>query len=137
MKKHHMMFRALGESLMVVRQDAQSSTDAEWRAFLAELVTQQFEKLRVLIVTDGGGPTSEQRAELKVAMAGRAARTAVISDSIKVRFTIAMIALINPQHHGFASHEIGQAFDFLDLSAAERARVTDAVRDLGARLTEL
>lgn len=70
----------------------------------------------MLILTTGGGPTADQRVELKHFMAGRSVRTAVVSDSIKMRFIIPSIALTNREHHGFTSRELGKAYDFLELS---------------------
>lgn len=125
-----MLFRLNG-SVMVIRQGTEAATEHEWRGLLTELGQQDFTKLRVLIATDGGGPSAEQRASLKVIMAGRSVRTAVVSDSIKVRFTIATIALINREHHGFSNRELSQAYDFLQLTPAQRGDTERALRQLG------
>lgn len=62
-------------------------------------------------------------------------RSAVVSDSIKVRFTIATIALINPEHHGFSNRELSQAYDFLQLTPAERGDVERVLQQLGELLS--
>lgn len=125
-----MLFRLIG-SVMVIRQGTEAATQHEWRDFLTSLAQQDLTKLRVLIATDGGGPSSQQRASLKATMAGRSVRTAVVSDSIKVRFTIATIALISREHHGFSNRELRQAYDFLQLTPVERDAVEGATRQLG------
>jgi hypothetical protein len=125
-----MLFRLTG-SVMVIRQGTEAATEHEWRGFLTELGQQDLTTLRVLIATDGGGPSAAQRASLKVTMAGRSVRTAVVSDSIKIRFTIATIALINREHHGFSNHELSQAYDFLQLTPAERGDTKGVLRQLG------
>jgi hypothetical protein len=129
-----MLFRLTG-SVMVIRQGIWPPNEDEWRGLLTELGRQDFTKLRILIATDGGGPTAEQRASLKVTMAGRSVRTAVVSDSIKVRFTIATIALINREHHGFSNRELSQAYDFLQLTPAERGDAERVLKQLGELLS--
>jgi hypothetical protein len=85
-------------------------------------------------VTVGGGPTAAQRASLKLAMKGRSVRSAVVSDSVKVRFIIASVALINREHHGFSTRELGKAYDFLQLTSAERQSTEAALQQLGKLL---
>lgn len=128
-----MLFRLTG-SVMVVRQGKEPAHEHEWRSFLKELGQRDLTTLRVLVATDGGGPSAEQRAALKATMAGRSVRTAVVTDSIKVRFTIATVALINREHHGFSNRELSQAYDFLQLTPAERGDTGDALRQLGELL---
>ena len=83
-------------------------------------------------MTEGGAPTAQQRAELKTVMAGRSVRSAVVSDCIKVRFIVAMIALINPEHHCFSNSERAKAYEFLGLTQAEQAHAESTIRQLGA-----
>src|SRR5688500_8994301 len=128
-----MLFRLTG-SVMVIRQGTEPANEREWRDLLTELGQQDLTKLRVLIATDGGGPSAEQRASLKLTMAGRSVRTAVVSDSIKVRFTIATIALINKEHHGFSRRELSQAYNFLQLTPAERGDAEGVLKQLGELL---
>lgn len=129
-----MVFRSL-PSVLVVRQGTEASTDQEWRAFLDVLATQDFSKLKVMIVTDGGSPTVQQRAALKITLAGRTARTAVVSDQFKVRFVVASIALINREHHGFGGHERDKAYEFLGLSLVDRASAEAALKQLAVLVT--
>ena len=128
-----MLFRLTG-SVLVIRQGTEPANEQEWRDLLAELGQHDFKKLRVLIATDGGGPSAAQRASLKATMAGRSVRSAVVSDSIKVRFTIATIALINQEHHGFSNREMRQAYDFLRLTPAERGDAEGVLQQLGELL---
>lgn len=124
-----MLVRLTG-SVMVIRQGTEAATEQEWRGLLTKLGQQDLTKLRILIATDGGGPTAAQRASIKALMAGRSVRTAVVSDSMKVRFAIATIAFINREHHGFATRELSQAYDFLQLTPAERSETDAALREL-------
>jgi hypothetical protein len=126
-----MAFRT-SESLTVILQRTEPPTEGEWQAFLADFAGQDLSTLRVLIMTDGGGPTAMQRATLKTLMAGRSVRAAVVSDSIKVRFIVATIALINPVHHCFTGGERAKAYEFLGLTSAEQARADTTIRQLNA-----
>lgn len=130
-----MLLRLTG-SVMVIRQGKEAATEHEWRSLLTELALQDLTKLRILIATDGGGPNAEQRASIKVTMAGRSVRTAVVSDSIKVRFAIATIALINREHHGFTNRELSQAYDFLQLTPSERGDTERVLKELSDLLAK-
>ncbi|MEI9938314.1 MAG: hypothetical protein WDO69_13925 [Pseudomonadota bacterium] len=120
--------------MMVVQQGTEPATDTEWRAFMADLSQKDLSQLRVLILTTGGGPTADQRVQLKHFMAGRSVRTAVVSDSIKMRFIIATIALINREHHGFTNRELGKAYEFLELTPTERTAAARAIKELARQL---
>jgi hypothetical protein len=128
-----MLFRTSGR-VTVVQQGAHAAHDDEWMAFLKDLSKRDLSKHRVLIFSAGGGPTASQRVPLKALMAGRSMRTAVVSDSIKVRFIIATIALINSEHHGYTRRELGKAYDFLELTAEERTECTSIAKQLAGLL---
>jgi hypothetical protein len=111
--------------LMILRQNHNAPNDQEWEEML-KLMTQnpaEMELLKVLVVTDGGGPTQEQRKRLNLAMSGKMVRTAVVSESVKVRFIVSSVALLTAKIQSFRSTEIEQAFQFLDLDAKERSVV--------------
>jgi hypothetical protein len=117
----NLVVRAL-ETLLVLCENDKTPSDKEWDGFLAMLPqnSEHYQKLRILVLTTGGGPDRTQRERLDKTLAGRPIRVAVVSDSAKVRFIASAIALINRDHRGFSTKELSLAYDHLNLSTSER-----------------
>jgi hypothetical protein len=130
-----MAWRVVGTVLVVTETDV-SPSDAEWNAFIADTMKyrKRVNEMRVLINTDGGGPNTSQRSLIKTAIDGKAFRSAVVSDSIKLRFIAAAIMLISKNHASFTSREWRRAYDHLSLNAEERRATDAAVREMRAEL---
>ena len=115
-------------SLLILREGKQEPTDAEWDETLSVLAESrdEIDKIRVLVSSEGGGPTQAQRKRLQVTLAGKPIRAAVVSDSMRVRFICSSVALFTPNLASFRNSEMTSAYDWLDLNASERqlARVT-------------
>jgi hypothetical protein len=122
---------------LVLKESKEAPSDEEWDDFLLALKTlrKRGSEIRGLIVTDGGGPSSSQRVRLKEVLQGAAIRSAVVSDSIKVRFIASAIMLISKNHASFTTKELYRAYDHLGLSAEERPGVAEALRQLERELT--
>jgi hypothetical protein len=114
-------FEFVSDVLLVLRENAVTPRDEDWDAFLKVLVEnhENFEKLRILVRTEGGGPSALQRKRLQVALAGRPIRVAVVTNSIPVRFLVSSIALLNRAIRSFANDEIKGAYEHLSLTPAE------------------
>ena len=113
--------RKLG-TLVLTYGDRDEPTEADWDALLALLAVPPSElaKLKILIVTNGSSPNAHQRQRLKVALGGVRFRAAIVSDSIPVRFVVSMIALFHRDNRSFATSELEQAYDHLQMTPAER-----------------
>jgi hypothetical protein len=118
--------------LMLIRQNHNAPTDQDWDETLRLMTLNPAEmvKLKVLVVTDGGGPTPEQRKRLDRTMGGKPVLTAVVSDSMKVRFIVSSVALLSAKIQSFRKSEIEQAFKFLGLDARERRVALDNIAEL-------
>jgi len=55
---------------------------------------------------------------------------AIVSDSIPVRFVVSLIALFHRDNRSFATSEIEQAYDHLQLTAAEPVVSQAAIREM-------
>jgi len=128
-----MVFRVFGGSLMVLRENKTTPSDADWDAFLAELTAQRpnFKNLRIVVFTDGGGPSSAQRKRLAVALGGEAVRVAVVTESATVRFIVSSIALLNKSIATYHPKDVDKAFAWLALSPSEQKQVEHAREQLG------
>ena len=122
--------------MIVIRQNKDTSSDQDWDDFLDMLVERrpEFAKLKILVVTDGGGPSQAQRKRLEVALAGKPVRVAVVSDSMKTRFIVSSIALLNRDMSSFRASELSQAYDHLSLTLDERRTAKTTIEELAARI---
>lgn len=129
--KHTMVTRMIG-SMIVLRENEETPLDEEWDGFLKILADNKtnFAKLKVLVVTDGGGPNAQQRKRLEATLGGKPIRVAVVTDSAKSRFIASIISFINKDHRGFAMKEIAQAYDHLQMDKQERVLAEQALKEL-------
>lgn len=132
-----MAWRVVG-TVLVITETADPPSDIEWRAFIADAMKYRagVGEMRVLINTDGGGPNTAQRSLIKGAIDGKHFRSAVVSDSIKLRFIAAAIMLISKHHKSFTTGEWQRAYEHLSLSAEERRGIESAVREMRAQLRQ-
>lgn len=90
--------------------------DDEWRAYVRDVERWLPDLVGTLIVSDGGGPNSAQRRELKEAFTrhGRASvRTAVLSDSLMARGIVNALNLFNPGIRVFRPDAVGDALAYI------------------------
>jgi hypothetical protein len=131
--KRTMVTRVLGQ-LIVLRENNETPLDSEWDAFLKLLAENRdrFEHIKILVVTDGGGPDYAQRKRLDNTLLGKPVRVAVVTDSAKSRFIASAISLINKQHMGFAMKEMSQAYVHLGMTPAECREAESALPQMTA-----
>jgi hypothetical protein len=130
------MVSSIVGSVLLLCEDKDSPTDWEWDeclGLLKELMAKNDaagEQVKVLVSTLGGGPNAGQRKRLEGVLAGRACPTAVISDSLKLRFISAAVALFNPDHRGFSTAERLDAYKFLRLSAPQTRQLEATIAQM-------
>jgi hypothetical protein len=119
-------------SVLVLCENQQTPSDAEWNHTLELLVQLQKtgQNVKVLVITEGGGPNSQQRKQLERTLGAEGVPVAVVSDSLKMRFISAGVALINPGHKGFTRAEVSDAYDHLKLTGSEARQAEMAVRQM-------
>ena len=121
--------------LVILLQGTESPTETEWAECL-HLVGKvgDINSTRVLVVTAGGGPTLAQRRALEKVLAGTKVCSAVVSDSVKVRFILASVALFSTQISTFQLREIHRAYEFLGLTHAQVVLAEKALTEMRAML---
>jgi hypothetical protein len=126
-----MLTRKIG-TMIVLRENNDTPHDAEWDGFLRLLSDNRnnFERMKILVVTDGGGPNASQRKRLEGTLSGKPVRVAVVTDSAKSRFIASAISLINRDHKGFSMKEIGQAYQHLDMTSSECREAELALKEM-------
>jgi|SRR5579859_1729660 len=135
--KTTMVWKTIG-SVLVIREAKDPPSDEEWDGLMAALASlrKRVTELRAVVVTDGGGPTSSQRGRIKSVIQGAAIRSAVVSDSIKIRFIASAMMLISKNHASFTTKELAGAYDHLKLTPEERLAVGEALRQMEGELME-
>jgi hypothetical protein len=128
-----MVTRKIG-SLLILRQNKNTPTDEEWDQCLSLLTDDKtsIASVRVLVVTDGGGPTPEQRRRLQTALGGIPVRVAVVSESIKVRFIVSSVALVTSKIKSFDLREFNDALSHLHLGLDEARMAQVNLREMSA-----
>ena len=124
------------ESILILRQNKEDPSDAEWDECLRLLVADRdkYPMVKVLVVTDGGGPSPAQRKRLDVALRGLSVRVAVVSESIKVRFVVSSVALLSLKIRSFRAHELELAYLHLKLTKQEQPLAQAAVSQMNKEL---
>ncbi|MEP7048756.1 MAG: hypothetical protein ABJB12_00320 [Pseudomonadota bacterium] len=122
-------------SLLILREGRTDPLDSEWDVTLGILAEHRHEidQIKVLVFTDGGGPTQAQRRRLEQTLNGKPIRVAVVSDSMKVRFICSSVALFTSNLSSFRVTELRDAFAWLNLTPEERKLANEniaAMRDL-------
>jgi hypothetical protein len=130
-RKANLVVREVG-NLVLLRQNSETATDAEWDAMLTIIrsLRSRLAKVKFIVRTDGGGPNPAQRKSLELALGGEPARVAVVSDHLKVRFVTSTIALFQKELKSFLVKEFPQACDHLNLLAAERRQAEMTLHEM-------
>jgi hypothetical protein len=125
------------DGMVILRQNAENPADAEWDECLRLLgaYRSDFGRVRVLVVTDGGGPTPAQRKRLSMVTGGYPLRAAVVTESVKVRFIVSSVALFMSGLASFDLSEMRQAFAHLKLDPRQQLVADRAVREMTAEIT--
>ena len=135
----------LDHQLMVVLHSSTPPREAEWNAWLSatDALWREVERFRLLVVSEGGHPNREQLTRLEQLkrrhqrMGGRQRSepiTAIVSNSVAMRFAVASANLFNPRARCFPPSALAGAYRHLGLSLVG-TRAAEAV--LGRLRSEL
>jgi hypothetical protein len=107
--------------LLVVSHDAGIPPEEEWNEALGILAKHDLQQLRVLVFTDGGGPSPAQQVRLAKALSrwSRTLLVAVVSDNIGIRFLASALALFLNRIRTFSRSELAAACRYLTLTPQE------------------
>jgi hypothetical protein len=121
-------------ALLVIGPDIPS--DADWATWLAFAAKGTSDQPRVVVFTEGGGPSASQRARLKeVFRERRNARVAVMVDSIVARGIATALGWMYGNFTAFPANDFGAALRYLgldqELASSVSVRVDHLRRLLG------
>jgi hypothetical protein len=118
----------------------QAPDAAEWKAYIDEVIAlgrslrENDRLVRILVVTDGGGPSSVQRTDFVEAMGDIKVRTAVLSSNVLVRGIVTVFNWFNVQNKIFAPKDVIGALEFVGIGATGRLQIWTTVEELATRL---
>jgi hypothetical protein len=108
---------------------ARPPSPKEWDDSMATMkryaITNDFRRLRVLVVSDGGGPDSTMRGQLQELFKSRehSPATSVITTSVIGRGIVAAVSWFQPQIKAFSPRGFAEALAHLGLSRATAPRL--------------
>jgi hypothetical protein len=130
------------DRLFIVVCGVGGPTDAEWAAYLDLVRRNGVDRTMQIVATEGGGPTSAQRHKLEELLAGRVVPVVIISNSIRVRWRVAIMSCLGRQTRAFRPSDLREALSFLEIPVSraglierEVCRLRQAVTPDGARKT--
>lgn len=130
------MVQGFVNDLMIAVHTTRAPSAAEWRQYIGTIREIDPDKLRTLVFTDGGAPTSTQRKEVTAALGGRASRGAIVSASLMVRGAVTALSWFNPLIRAFPPSDVGGALQYLGVPAEEVPLVLAEVDRLRKALGE-
>jgi hypothetical protein len=137
----HFAFKRM-DTLLVLVHDGLAPSDDAWQRYLevcAQLdrsLPASTDQARALIFTDGGVPTGPQRTALSQILKGRAAISAVVSDSMLIRSSIGLFSIINPGLKVFPSADWKKAAAFARIDEARQLDVLKVAVGLAREVGE-
>jgi hypothetical protein len=140
MRDKNMVFGILGKlgpnghDLAVLVHTEGNPSNVEWDDFMTRIEKANLSKLRTLVVTAGGGPSSVQRKRVVDFLHGERSPVAVVSSNPMVRGVVTALSWFNATMASFPESSLSQALDFLQIDRGEHARVRAEVRVLRKQL---
>lgn len=132
----NMAFEIVGD-LFIVIHNAKPPSDAEWASYLRSWQGRDMSKMRTLVFTAGGGPSTAQRKEANTALGGKPSVTSVVSDSAMVRGIVTALSWFNSEIKAFNPTESTEAFRHLGIThAGDIERLWAQAKKLQAGLAE-
>jgi hypothetical protein len=135
--KSDLVFEVIREARLVVScQTKFNPSDSEWDVWLsaASDVERQHGRLKLLVVTEGGHPTKAQLERLKAVNKSNPP-TAIVSNSLALRFLGTALTFINPTIRCFSPAQLDEAFQHIGLLPDEQPLARASMQALKRKLT--
>jgi hypothetical protein len=123
-------------NLMISVHGREHVSSEQFPEVLSTFQELDYENVRMLVVTEGGGPTPQQRREMVNAMGGREMVTAVVSDDIFIRGVVTALSWFNSKIKSFPRSDLEGAMRYLQIPPARFDEVRAEVAALRASLHE-
>lgn len=129
------MVTAVQGPLVIVLHTRIDPNAREWGDFMAKLRTVPPAKLRLFVVTDGGGPNAVQRKDINDHLGSEKAPMAVVSDNTMARLIGVAVGLFQSRIAVFPPHRLREAFAHIAADASEQRTILAEAHRIAAKLT--
>jgi hypothetical protein len=129
------MATGLLDTVCVAVHTPVTPTRLEWGEFMDALRKVPLDQLRILAITDGGGPDAIERAEFLKYIGQTKVPIAVVSDAIVVRGIVTALSWFNTNIHTFAPTQFEAALRHLEVPAPRVPELRALARTLSSRLS--
>ncbi len=115
--------------VVLAAQDKKEASAEQWAALMGHVregVAREkgdMQRITGMVISDGGAPTVEQRADLKAFLAGKKFRIVVATDVAVVRVVVGLMSWFNPEMKVVAPTRVDQWFEFAHVQPKEHAEV--------------
>lgn len=122
-----------GLSLYLMVYNTRPPAPDEEGPFLTTLASEpSLDKVRALVLTDGGTPAADSRRALQKFLAGRSIKVGIVTTNPFVRGIVTAISWFNPGNRAFKPSEVGRALTYLNVDAAWHAQLFGRIGELAA-----
>ena len=128
-------YKQLG-TLFVSVHGKEAVSHSQFPEILATFSALDFKSVKMLVVTDGGGPTPAQRKEMNAALGGQQLMTAVVSDDVLIRGTVTALGWFNANIRSFRRSEIEPALKYLGVVPGRFESIRQEIDALRAELAQ-
>jgi hypothetical protein len=129
------LFSTIEDNLNILIHSKQSPTEEGWAQYLLALKNHRFTAPpKVLVISDGAGPTPTQRQSLAKATGGAPYFCSIIADAANIRFIAASLALANPSVKSFFPNQLNEALTYLQLTPAQIEKIKQLLATAASRV---
>lgn len=107
---------------------------AQFPEILATFRRLDYATVRMLVITEGGGPTPQQRKEMTTALNGQQLLTAVVSDETMIRGIVTALSWFNSKIRSFKTSQIDEALIYLELRPSRFEEIKQEISNLRRQL---
>ncbi len=122
------------EDLRIFVIGAGPPTDVEWDAHIAHVRAEASSPYGILVASDGGTPTTQQRARLAALEGALRPPTAVLTSSPVVRGVMTVMSWLGGNLRAFAPDAVDSALEHLRVPSAHRPVVVATLETLRRRV---
>jgi hypothetical protein len=128
-------YKRLGTLFVSVHGKAMVS-HAQFPEILETFRQLDFATVKMLVITDGGGPTPAQRKEMNAALNGQQLHTAVVADDVWTRGTVTALGWFNAKIRAFRKSELEGALQYLGVPSSGFDAIRQEIAALQAQLVQ-
>ena len=135
MPSRTLAYKFFKQRILILVHTKDNPSDPEWQEYLQAAKPWRDKIEGFLVVTEGGGPNTVQRAELNETLdAERGSKTAVVTLNRIARGLVTALSWFNPGIKAFSTIHIPAALDYLGVSKPDQDLLITELKRLKSEL---